>query len=91
MAQSCAAARAKRDEKAGPVGAHQKLMLKCFIAGFSAGSLSRNWLNLRSCSPSLNSRAHYTGFSVSRSLTVIWEKWRRESHQEMPLSKNCTE
>lgn len=34
MAQSCAAARAKRDEKPGPVGAHQKLQVKMFHCRF---------------------------------------------------------
>ena len=69
----------------------QNCMLKCFIAGFPSESLSRNWLYIRNCSPSLRARAHHTGFSVLRSLSATWETVRKATNQEMLLSKDYSE
>lgn len=46
-------------------------MLKCFIASFPSGSLSRNCLHIKNCSPTLRSTAHYTGVSVLRFPTTF--------------------
>lgn len=87
MVQSCVAARASTWWKANPMGA-PKLHVKMFYCWFSFWMLIEEVaVHKKLLSPRLKSGACYTRFSVSRSLTAIWEKMRKTTNQEICFPK----
>lgn len=65
-----------------------KLHVKMFYCWFSFWILIKELaVHKKLLSPRLRSGACYTRFSVSRSLTAIWEKMRKTTNQEICFPK----